>query len=131
MKFLWPEMLWLLLVLPGLVAGYLYLLRRKQQVALRYPSLSMVKAAMGMEQKYRHIPPLLFLLAALVKITSPGPVLAEAATPVRVKIPAPITAPTPSATSEPGPKDRFKAFWLSDSARIRLSGLVWKRSTMQ
>jgi Ca-activated chloride channel family protein len=64
MKFLWPEMLWLLLLLPALVGGYLYLLRRKQQVALRYPSLSMVKAAIGTEQKYRrHIPPLLFLLA--------------------------------------------------------------------
>src|SRR6516164_2194767 len=79
MKFLWPEMLWLLLVLPGLVAGYLYLLRRKQQVALRYPSLSIIKGAMDKEQKYRrHIPPLLFLLALtalLLAIARPATVV--------------------------------------------------------
>src|SRR5215831_14193381 len=78
MKFLWPEMLWLLLLLPVLVAGYLYLLRRKQQVALRYPSLSRVKETMGTEQKYRHIPPLLFLLALtalLLAIARPAAVV--------------------------------------------------------
>jgi Ca-activated chloride channel homolog len=64
MKFLWPEILWLLLLLPALVAGYLYLMRHKRQVALRYSSLSMIKNRMGTEQKYRrHIAPLLFLLA--------------------------------------------------------------------
>lgn len=61
MKFLWPEMLWLLLVIPALVAGYFYLLRRNQQSALKYASLSMVKEAMGAGQRFRrHIPPLLF-----------------------------------------------------------------------
>ena len=30
MKFLWPEMLWLLLVVPALVAAYFFLLRRKK-----------------------------------------------------------------------------------------------------
>jgi Ca-activated chloride channel family protein len=64
MKFLWPEMLWLVLLLPPLIVGYLYLMRRKQQVALRYSSLSMIKEGIGTGQKYRrHIPPLLFLLA--------------------------------------------------------------------
>ena len=63
MMFLWPEMLWLLLIVPALVAGYFYLLRRKQQTALKYASLSMVKEAMGAGQRFRrHIPPLLFLL---------------------------------------------------------------------
>ena len=47
MTFLWPEMLWLLLVVPALVAGYFFLLRRKKEAALRYASLSMVKEAMG------------------------------------------------------------------------------------
>jgi Ca-activated chloride channel family protein len=57
-------MLWLLLIVPALVAGYFYILRRKQQAALRYASLSMIKEAMGAGQKYRrHLPPLLFLLA--------------------------------------------------------------------
>ena len=69
MKFLWPEMLWLLLVLPALVAAYFYLLRRKTQAALRYTSLSMVKEAMGTGQRLRrHIPALLFLVALTVMI---------------------------------------------------------------
>ena len=69
MKFLWPEMLWLLVLVPACVAGYFYLLRRKQRAALRYASLSMVKEAMGTAQKYRrHIPPLLFLLALTAMI---------------------------------------------------------------
>ena len=79
MMFLWPEMLWLLLIVPALVAGYFYLLRRKQQTALKYASLSMVKEAMGAGQKFRrHIPPLLFLLALiamLVAVARPAAVI--------------------------------------------------------
>jgi Ca-activated chloride channel family protein len=57
-------MLWLLLIVPALVAGYFYVLRRKQKSALRYASLSMVKEALGAGQTLRrHIPPLLFLVA--------------------------------------------------------------------
>jgi Ca-activated chloride channel homolog len=71
MTFLWPEMLWLLLIVPVLVAAYFYLLRRKQQAALRYASLSMVKEAMGPGHRFRrHIPPLLFLLALIVMIVA-------------------------------------------------------------
>ena len=69
MTFLWPELLWLFLLVPALVGGYFYLLRRKQQTALRYASLSMIKEAMGSGQKYRrHIPPLLFLVALIALI---------------------------------------------------------------
>jgi Ca-activated chloride channel family protein len=71
MTFLWPEMLWLLLIVPALVAGYFYLLRRKQQTALKYASLSMVKEAMGAGQRFRrHIPPLLFLLALIAMLVA-------------------------------------------------------------
>jgi len=71
MTFLWPEMLWLLLIVPALVAAYFYLLRRKQQATLRYASLSMVKEAMGPGLRFRrHIPPLLFLLALIVMIVA-------------------------------------------------------------
>ncbi len=69
MTFLWPELLWLLLVVPALVAGYFFLLRRKKEAALRYASLSMVKEAMGAGQRFRrHIPPLLFLVALIAMI---------------------------------------------------------------
>src|SRR5512132_2093209 len=71
MTFLWPEMLWLLLLVPALVAAYFFLLRRKKEAALRYASLSMVKEAMGASQRFRrHIPPLLFLTALVVMIVA-------------------------------------------------------------
>jgi Ca-activated chloride channel family protein len=71
MTFLWPEMLWLLLIVPALVGGYIYILRRKHEVALKYASLSMVKEAIGAGQRFRrHIPPLLFLIAVLAMIVA-------------------------------------------------------------
>ena len=64
MTFLWPQFLWLLLVLPVLVAVYVWLLGRKKKMALRYASLSIVREAMGPGQSFRrHLPPLLFLLS--------------------------------------------------------------------
>lgn len=64
MQFLWPQFLWLLLLLPVLVFLYVLLLRRKRKLAVRYASLSIVKEAMGTgTQLRRHIPPALFLLA--------------------------------------------------------------------
>jgi Ca-activated chloride channel homolog len=64
MNFLWPEFLWLELALPLLVVLYIWLMRRKKKVALRYASLSIFKEAMGPGQAIRrHIPPALFLLA--------------------------------------------------------------------
>lgn len=79
MKFLWPEMLWLLLAVPALIGGYVAVLRRKKKSALRYASLSLVKEAMGPGQRFRrHVPPLLFLLtmiAAIVAIARPTAVV--------------------------------------------------------
>ena len=64
MTFLWPELLWLLLAIPLVVAIYVLLLRRKKKAAVRYASLAMVRDAMGAGQKFRrHVPPILFLLA--------------------------------------------------------------------
>ena len=79
MIFLWPEFLWLLLLLPLLVVLYVWLLRRKKKMALRYASLSIVREAMGKGQSLkRHIPPLLFLLslaAMLVASSRPSAVI--------------------------------------------------------
>jgi Ca-activated chloride channel family protein len=64
MNFLWPQFLWLLAALPLLVLLYIWLIRRKKKMAVRYASLSIVREAMGPGQSLRrHIPPLLFLLA--------------------------------------------------------------------
>ncbi len=51
MTFLWPEFLWLLLLLPLLVLLYIWLLRRKKKTNLRYASLSIVREAMGKSQR--------------------------------------------------------------------------------
>jgi Ca-activated chloride channel family protein len=62
-------MLWLILIVPALVAAYFFLLRRKKEAALRYASLSLIKEAMGAGQKFRrHIPPLLYLVALVAMI---------------------------------------------------------------
>ena len=64
MTFMWPQFLWLTLLLPLLILIYIWLLRRKKKMALRYASLSIVREAMGKGQSFRrHIPPLLFLLS--------------------------------------------------------------------
>jgi Ca-activated chloride channel family protein len=64
MNFLWPQFLWFLAALPLLVLLYVWLMRRRKKVALRYASLSVVKDAMSARQSFkRHIPPLLFLIA--------------------------------------------------------------------
>jgi Ca-activated chloride channel family protein len=64
MHFLWPQFLWLMLALPLLVVLYIWLLRRKKKMAVRYASLSIIKEAMGKGQTVRrHIPPVLFFLA--------------------------------------------------------------------
>ncbi|MCZ7564643.1 MAG: VWA domain-containing protein [Burkholderiales bacterium] len=79
MKFLWPELLWLLLTLPVLATLYVLILRSKRKAAVRYASLAMVQEAMGAGRRFRrHVPPLLFLLALaamLVGIARPTAVV--------------------------------------------------------
>jgi Ca-activated chloride channel family protein len=71
MTFIWTEMLWLLLVLPILLAAYVLVLRRKKKLALRYASLALVRDAMGVGQRIRrHVPPLLFFLALAAMIVA-------------------------------------------------------------
>jgi Ca-activated chloride channel homolog len=67
--FIWPQLLWLLLAVPALIAAYLLLLRRRKKWALRYASLAMVKDALdGKTALRRHIPPVLFALALIAMI---------------------------------------------------------------
>ena len=70
-SFFWIDMLWLLAVVPLLVALYIFLLRRKKKLALRYANLSMVRQAMGAGATFRrHVPPLLFLIALTLLIAA-------------------------------------------------------------
>jgi len=75
MQFVWPQALWALLLAPLLLAFYLWLLRRKQRSALAYPSLALVRTAMGPRKLWRrHVPPALLglaLISAVVGMARP------------------------------------------------------------
>ena len=68
MTFLWPNMLWLLLLTPVLVAVYFWLLKRRKKVALRFPHLELLKLADHQHRYRRHIPAALLLVAFLLLI---------------------------------------------------------------
>jgi Ca-activated chloride channel homolog len=64
MSFIWPTMLWLLLLLPALVALYLWLLARKRKTTVRLASVAVARLALGTGPGWRrHVPPLLMLAA--------------------------------------------------------------------
>jgi Ca-activated chloride channel family protein len=67
--FAWPELLWLLILLPLLAGLYVWLLRRKKKAAVRYANLGMIREAMEAGANVRrHVPPALFLLALALLI---------------------------------------------------------------
>ena len=69
MRFLWPDLLWLLLVLPLLAGAYVHVLRKRKKDAIQYTNLGLVRAAMGPGQKIRrHLPPALMLAAIATAI---------------------------------------------------------------
>ena len=61
--FLWPMLLWLLLLVPLAVALYVIILRRRKRSALRYANLPLVKSAAGAMGWRRHVPPALMLVS--------------------------------------------------------------------
>ena len=63
MFFQWPQHLWLMLVVPLLPAAYVWLLRRRGKLAVRYSSLDVVRAALVGRNWQRHLPPALLMLA--------------------------------------------------------------------
>jgi len=69
MKLMWPEMLWLAMLLPCLVLAYLWVLSRRRNAALGYSNLTLIRRALaGGTPWRRHLPPLLlfFAMAAIV-----------------------------------------------------------------
>ncbi len=71
MAFLWPDFIWLLALVPVVIGLYVLALRRKNKLALRYASLSMIRDAVGVGQRVRrHIPPVLFLIGLTLMIAA-------------------------------------------------------------
>lgn len=64
MDLLWPTSLLLLVLVPALIATYVWILRRRRRFTVRFSSLSLVRAAVGTQSRWRrHLPFALFLLA--------------------------------------------------------------------
>jgi len=69
MNLLWPGFLLLLGLIPIIIGVYIWILRRRRRFAVRYSSLSLVRAALPQQSPWRrHLPIALFLsaLASLV-----------------------------------------------------------------
>jgi len=71
MSFDWPRMLWLLSLVPVLIAVYLRILTRQRRNAARYAGLVRVTDALGRGPRFRrHVPALLFLLAVAASVVA-------------------------------------------------------------
>ncbi len=83
-SFAWPSLLWLLLLVPLMIAGYVWLLRRRQRRAFRYPNLAIVKQAAQRAGWRRHIPPALMLAAFTFLLLAMARPSAQVSLPSRV-----------------------------------------------
>lgn len=73
MSLLWPGFLYLFLLIPLMIAVYIWILRRRRRFAVRYSSLSLVREAVGKQSWLRkHFPFVLFLLALASLILALG-----------------------------------------------------------
>ena len=67
MTFIWPPMLFFLLVIPLLVFLYLRVQRRRQQMRAHYGTLGLVQAQAGRDLgRRRHLPALIFLIGLTI-----------------------------------------------------------------
>ncbi len=73
MTFIWPDMLWGLILLPLLVLLYVWLQRRRKKTTLRYANLGLVREALGKTVAWRrHLPPALLFLAVAALLLAAG-----------------------------------------------------------
>lgn len=83
-SFSWPVMLWLLLLIPLMIAAYILLLRRRRKGAFPYPNLAMVREAAQVVGWRRHIPVALMLAAFACLLLAMARPTAEVRLPSRV-----------------------------------------------
>lgn len=71
MTLLSPWLLLLLLLIPLLIAAYIWMLRRKRKFAVRYSSISLIRAALPKRSRWRqHLPFALFVLGLTGLLTA-------------------------------------------------------------
>ena len=82
MKLLWPGFLLLLGLIPIIIAVYIWMLRRRRRYAVRYSSLSLVRAALPQQSRWRqHLPLALFLLGFASLVVALGRPMASVVVP--------------------------------------------------
>ncbi len=64
----WPWFLLLLILIPLLIAGYIWMLRRRRRYAVRYSTLSVVRAALPKQSLWRRHLPFALLLTAVASL---------------------------------------------------------------
>ena len=128
MSFEWPQALWLLLAVPGLVALYLWLQRRRKKSALRFGSLAVVREAMVASPGWRrHVPPVLLLLAITALIVAAARPGARVTLPsdhrtivlaidVSLSMRASSSAATPALVTRYSPKRGIGSLFLQSSS---------------
>lgn len=83
-SFDWPIALWLLLLVPLIIAVYVLLLLRRRKSAFRYSNLALVREAGQGPTWRRHIPPALMLAAFTLLLLAMARPSAEVSLPSRV-----------------------------------------------
>jgi Ca-activated chloride channel family protein len=82
MNMLWPGFLLLLGFIPIIIAAYIWMLRRRRRYAVRYSSLSLVRAALPKQSRWRrHLPMALFLLGLVSLVVALGRPMASVVVP--------------------------------------------------
>ena len=82
MNLLWPGFLLLLGLIPIIIAAYIWMLRRRRRYAVRYSSLSLVRAALPKQSSWRrHLPMALFLLGLSSLVIALGRPMASVVVP--------------------------------------------------
>jgi len=67
--FIWPALLWLLLIVPILIALYIRMQRRRQRLALSYGGFGVAQQAGGRGfGARRHVPAIFFLIGVLIMV---------------------------------------------------------------
>src|SRR5258708_16654635 len=83
MDWLWPEFLLFLVIIPLLIALYIWVLRRRKRFAVRFSSLALVRAALPDRSRLRrHLPFALFLVALASLVIALGRPVTIASMPI-------------------------------------------------
>src|SRR5258708_6566873 len=83
MDWLWPEFLLFLVIIPLLIALYIWVLRRRKRFAVRFSSLALIRAALPDRSRLRrHLPFALFLVALASLVIALGRPVTIASMPI-------------------------------------------------